>query len=194
MSVPGIMGAAVMGAFGISDEHRKFLSSGYRCPSCNASNTSLLGMLTTNSYSAEGKKLALIAGGAVRGDTAECPKCSHRWKVYDSAVAAPPPGDATMEIVETDRSEEPFGDDHRVIDNTRSSGSLTRTFTFTKVWTKTCDVQTEKAVGAGGEFSLGIKDAAALKVSSEEKLRTTYGVTHEAKETYSEQVTCNVDR
>ena len=57
--------------------------SGYRCPSCQAANTNLLGALTTNFYAADGRKLAVSwAGGAIRGDTAECPKCGHRWKVY----------------------------------------------------------------------------------------------------------------
>ena len=76
-----------------------------------------------------------------------------------------------LEVVETDRSDEMFGEDRRVIDNTRSSASLTRTITFTKEWTRTYEIQTEKAQGSGAEFSLGVKDAAGLKVSSEQKLR-----------------------
>ena len=192
MSVSGRFNSALLGAFGISDEHRTYLSSGYRCPSCQAANTNLLGVMTTNFYAADGRKLSLMGGGAIRGDTAECPKCGHRWKVYGTSAAAPPTGDVAMEVVEMDRSEEIFGEDRRVIDNTRSSASLTRTITFTKEWTRTYEIQTEKAQGSGAEFSLGVKDAAVLKVSSEQKLRTTYSVSQETKETCSEQVTCDI--
>jgi hypothetical protein len=187
------MSAAVMGAFGISDDHKRYLSSGYRCPSCQGPNTNFGGQLTTKFYSADGKKLMLITGGALRGDTAECPKCGYRWKVYGKTAPAPPTGDTELEVVESDRSDEVFGEDRRVIDNTRSSASLTRTITFTKEWTRTYEVQTEKAEGSGAEFSLGVKEAAGLKVSSEEKLRNAYSVSHETKETCSEQVTCNVE-
>ena len=192
-SASGMVNSALMGAFGISEEHKKYLSAGYRCPNCQGANTNLLGALTTHFYNAEGKRLALIAGGAVRGDTAECPKCGYRWKVYGKATVAPPAGDADLEVVESDRSDEVFGEDRRVIDNTRSSGSLTRTITFTKEWTRTYEIQTEKAQGSGAEFTLGVKDVAGIKASSEEKLRNAYSVSHETKETCSEQVSCNVD-
>lgn len=193
MTVSGMVSSALMGAFGVSDEHKKYLSSGYRCPSCDAANTNFLGMVTTNYYSADGKKIALIGGGAVRGDIAECPKCGYRWKVYAKAAEAPPADDTSLEVVETDRSEEVFGEDRRVIDNTRNSGQTTRTITFTKEWTRSYDIQTEKAEGTGAEFSLGVKDAAELKLSSEQKLRNTYTVSHETQETCSEQVTCTVE-
>jgi hypothetical protein len=193
MTVSGMMGSTLMSAFGISDEHKKYLSSGYRCPSCNASNTNFLGQMTTRFCDAEGKKLMLIAGGAVRGDTAECPKCGYRWKVYGTAPVAGPAADLAMEIVETERSDEMFGEDRRVIDNARSSSSLTRTITFSKEWTRTYEVQSEKAEGGGAEFSLGVKDTAGLKVSSEEKLRSAYNVSQETKETCSEQISYNVE-
>ena len=105
--------------------------------------------MTTRFYDADGKKLMLIAGGAVRGDTAECPKCGYRWKVYGTAPVAGPAADVAMEIIETDRSDEMFGEDRRVIDNTRSASSLTRTITFSKEWTRTCEVQSEKAESGG---------------------------------------------
>jgi len=191
-SASGILNAAVMGAFGISDEHRKYLSSGYRCPSCTVANTTL-GVVVTHFYNAEGKRIAQIAGGLLRADTAECPKCNYRWKLYSKSAPAPPVEDAKLELVETDRGEETFGEDRRVIDNTRSSASLTRTITFTKEWSRTCELQSEKAQGASGEFSVGLKDVAGLKIASEQRLRDTYSVSQETKESCSEQVTCNVE-
>lgn len=192
MTVSGRMNSALLSVAGISEEHKRYLTAGYCCPRCNASNTNMLGSITTNFYAADGHKVPLITGGALRGDTAECPKCRYRWKMYGKSDASPMPDETATEVLEAERSEEVFGEDRRVIDNTRSSSPITRGITFTKEWTRTYEIQSEKTQGAGGELSLGLKDTAALKLSAEEKLRTTYSASNQSKETCSEQVTCEV--
>jgi len=187
------MNSALLSVAGISEEHKTYLNSGFCCPSCHASNTNMLGSITTAFYAADGRKLPLITGGALRGDTAECPKCRYRWKLYGKSAAAPQtPEETATEVIEAERSEEVFGEDRRVIDNTRSSSPITRAITFTKEWARTYEIQNEKAQGSGGDITLGIKDAAALKLSAEEKLRTAYSASNQTKETCSEQVTCEV--
>src|SRR5271165_7283702 len=124
--VSGKLNSAVMGAFGASEEHKKYLASGYRCPKCAAPNTNIFGTLQTHFYDSDGKRIMLMTGGALRGDTAECPKCLYRWKMYANTPVAPQPGSTDASVVETDRSEEVLGEDRRVIDNARSSSKLTR--------------------------------------------------------------------
>ena len=192
MTVSGRMNSALLSVAGISEEHKKYLNTGYCCPSCQAANTNLLGSITTSFYAADGHKVPLITGGALRGDTAECPKCGYRWKLYGTSAASPAPDESATEVLEAERSEEVFGEDRRVIDNIRSSSPITRTITFTKEWTRTYEIQSEKTQGAGGEVSFGLKDTAALKLSAEEKLRAAYSASNQSKETCSEQVTCEV--
>ncbi len=102
----------------------------------------------------------------------ECPKCSYRWKIcsyrwkiYGNAPAVQSTGTEVIEIIETERSEEFFGEDRRVI-------------------------EVERAKSGGTELSLGPKDAGALRLSSEDKLRLTYSVSADTKETSTEDVSC----
>ena len=192
LTVSGSIGSGVMSVFGASEEHRRFMASGYCCQKCGARLMNLLGYMNVRFYAADGRKISQWTGGAVRADIAECPKCGFRWNTYGADAVHEPPPSETMEIIETERSEEFFGEDRRVIDNLRSSATPTRTFSFSKEWSKTFHVEIERAKGEGTDFSLGVKDAAALRMSSEKKLRHTYSVSEDSKESSSEDVSCQV--
>jgi hypothetical protein len=184
--------ASITPFVGWSDEHRQFFADGYKCPSCHAKLINAMGVVSTNFYAADGKKLSVWAGGPYRADTVECPKCGHRWKRCGANPVSARDGIEVLGIVETDRGEEFLGEDRRVIDNTRSSSPLTRNFTFSKEWSKSCQVELERAKASGKELNFGAKEAAALKLSSEEKLRPTYAITLGSKETATEEVSCTV--
>jgi DNA-directed RNA polymerase subunit RPC12/RpoP len=190
LDISGSMTSALSGAFGMSEQHRQFLSNGWKCPHCNERLMNAVGVVTANFYAADGSRMSKWAGGGLRADLVECPKCSHRWKMYGDSAAVQPTGTEVIEIIETERREEFFGEDRRVIDNSKNSGSPTRSFSFSKEWSKTFHVEVERAKSGGAELSLGAKDAGALRLSSEEKLRRTYSVSADTKETSTEDVSC----
>jgi hypothetical protein len=176
----------------MSEEHQRFLNIS-RCRQCDAVLRTALGIVTANFYAADGRRLTVWSGAAFRADTAECPKCGHRWKMYGGSSVAPPSKIEVLEVTETDRSEEFFGEDRRVIDNSKSSAQLTRNFSFSKEWSKSCHLDVERAQGEGVELSIGAKDTAGVKLSAEEKVRQTYSVSQDAKETCTEEVSCQVE-
>ncbi len=149
------------------------------------------GVWKTKFYASDGRKLALLAYGALRAESLGCPSCGYRWKKYDKTSAAPAVS-SEIRIVETERSEEFFGENRRVIDNLGSSPPLTRSFSFSKEWSRTIHLEVERANSDGAELTLGAKDTAALRLNSEEKLRRTYSVSEDAKGTSSEDVSCQV--
>jgi hypothetical protein len=188
----GISGSVSAALFGMSEEHRQVLSSGWKCTHCNERLLNVFAAVTANFYATDGRKLSQWVGGGLRADLVECPKCGHRWKMYGDAAAVQPATTEVIEIIETARSEEFFGEDRRVIDNSRNSGTPTRSFSFTKEWSKTFHVEVERAKTGGTELNLGAKDTVALRLSSEEKLRRTYSVSADTKETSTEEVSCQV--
>ena len=119
----GAIQSVVSGVLGDSEEQKRYLASGGRCPRCDARLMNMFGIETTRYYSADGKQLAKLAAGAFRADSAQCPKCGHRWKTYGTSSAISAPAVRILGITETERSEEFFGEDRRVIDNSRSATS-----------------------------------------------------------------------
>lgn len=189
--VYGTVESAVGSIFSMSEEHRRFLEAGYKCQRCNARlGPAPVGHSTTNYYAMDGRRLSAWLGGAVRADTVECPQCGHRWKLYGTSSVAP--SSAIEEIVETHRSEEFFGEDRRVIDNSKSSTQLTRNFSVSKQWSKSCQLDFERTQSDGAELTIGAKEVTGLKLSSEEKLRRTYTMSQDTSETCTEEVSCEV--
>jgi hypothetical protein len=70
--------------------------------------------------------------------------------------------------------------------------NVTRCVTFSRDWTRSYHLETERALGEAAELTIGAKDAAALKLSSEDKLRRTFSISEDRKETCSEVVSCEV--
>jgi len=189
LTVAGSVGSAMGAALGMSEEQRRFYADGYRCQACHTRLLNMLGAMTVEFLAADGRKLAAWAGGAFRADSAKCPQCGHLWKLYGNAASAPPMAE-TITIVESDRSEEFIGEDRRVIDNSQSASTPTRTFSFSKEWSKTLVLEMEHATTGGATLTLGAKEVAALTASSEQKLRQTYSATESVRETSTEEVSC----
>lgn len=179
----GFVDTAIAASLGMSEEQRQVVASGWKCQHCGASLRNLC--VSVIWYAADGHKISKLSGhfGAnLLADACGCPKCGHRWKVYGST---PVPAEAAqaLKVVETERSEEFDREEQRVVDNSRSAATPTRSFSFTKEWTRAFHIDLEHAKSGGAELSVGTKDAAALRLSSESTLRRTYSVTEETKET-----------
>ena len=182
----------------LSHEQGRYISSGFKCPKCTVR------VLPTSLkyYTRNGRPLSIVEKSLrliyTYGwilpvfDTSECPRCGYRWKSRGIAPAAAPPSPATINTIETNRTEEFYGEDRRIIDNSRSSATPTRSFSFSKEWSRTFDIGLEKATADGTALTIGEKDVAALRLSSETKLRQTYSVSDNTKETSSEEVSCEI--
>jgi hypothetical protein len=192
MRLTGSLVAVATPLYGWSDEHRQFLTGGYKCPTCHARLLNVMGCVTANFYTADGKNVSVWEAVVRRATTVECPKCGHLWKRCGANPVSAPYGIGLLGIVETDRGEEFLGEDRRVIDNTKSSSPLTRNFTFMKGWSKSCQVDLERVQANGAELNFCATAAIALKLSSEEKLRQNYAITLGSKETATKEVSCTV--
>lgn len=62
-----------------SEEHKAFLSSGFKCPHCQQILMKSYGVADVNCYDKNGQKVPTPLIG-FKGKTFECPKCNHHWQ------------------------------------------------------------------------------------------------------------------
>ena len=73
------MTASTVGKFDhYSEEHQKFLTSGYICPNCEETLMNWWGVADVECYSSTGEKVSL-AMARLKGKEFSCPLCGHRW-------------------------------------------------------------------------------------------------------------------
>ena len=125
---------------------------------------------------------------------AACPRCDTRWPVFSSVPtsALPMPDGSSLVLSETYRSEEPFGEERREIDNSQSSIECERRFRVTKEWTRTVVLEREKAKSRRGETSLNLEGLLSIGGALEQTLRDRYSVTDEARYLYEEEISLKV--
>ncbi len=180
----------------LSEEHKTFLSSGYKCPNCNKTLLNRAGISTVKFYSKDGTKMNIFTA-SFRGEIAECPHCGHRWNLYaKSSPIITPNKLEIVNIIETHRSEEILGEEKRLIDNSRSTSKTTRRFTVSREWSKSYSIQYENTQVNGTELNLGLKlpetELANLKITSQETLNKQYSITEGTTENYTEEVEIEV--
>jgi hypothetical protein len=100
-------------------------------------------------------------------------------------------------VIETGRLEEPIGNDERVIDASQTSATIVRNLTFTKDWSRTLTIESEKAktISMGGSLNMGgALNIGGLTVQSsvEEAVRDKYGVSATDRETHTEEMSISV--
>lgn len=100
--------------------------------------------------------------------------------------------DRSIKISETVRSEEPLGEDQRVIDNLNSSIQVSREFTVSKEWSKSYTLGYEQTNTSRGEIGFNLLNQVNFKLSIEEALKAQYGISEQATRTYSEKVSLEV--
>jgi hypothetical protein len=70
----------------------------------------------------------------------------------EASVAVPASeGPQRFELVETQRLEEPLGEERRVIDNSHSSAEVRRSMTLSKEWSQTIAIENETTTSVKGE-------------------------------------------
>jgi len=171
----------------LSEEHTAYLTNGNKCPHCGVRIFYPVGLMF---YLDDNSKRPFFS--PKRGKIAECQKCGSRWLLLKDDVAVDAPKTEIVEVVETERSEEFLGDDRRIVNNAESANQITRSFSFSREWSKSCQLDIERAQGGSKGLNLGVKDTAALTLTAETKLRQTYSVSQDSKEVCTEEVSCQV--
>jgi hypothetical protein len=144
-----------------------------------------------------------------RSALAQCPRCNQKWPVFAKYTTEAPSLSPTVttlhatalpnvkaeiagfEFLETDRMEEYIGSDRRIVDNSKGSGTITRTMAVSKEWTKSVTVDLEKAISTTGEagFKAFIFD---LKAKIDASLKHQYSVTEGTKHAYTDETSVAV--
>ncbi len=170
-----------------SKEYRHFKLRN-RCPACGASQGGFLRLVKS-----DGTKLPTISFQLDPDAHVECVRCHTKFSVFSSNVNQKESVEfSILELTETNRTEESIGTEHRVIDNSASSISLTRRFTIAKEWTQACNIEQENVKKNIGEFGFETGAVAKIAFSVEEILITRYSTTTETRRSYSEEVSVNV--
>jgi DNA-directed RNA polymerase subunit RPC12/RpoP len=190
----GILAAVQAPLAGWSDEFKAFYTSGYRCPQCKARLVNALGVSTLKFYLADGTEIPIWQLSGYRAAYAVCPDCGFRFNTKADAVAPPAaaPAPVMLEIVETERREDPFGTDSRLVDNSQSQATVKRTFTVSKDWSREYSVSYEKASVENAGITLGEKDIASISAGCEQTLTKRYSVSQTSSQTYTEEVEIDV--
>ena len=164
-----------------SDEHRRFLRSGGKCPGCGQRVLHKVRLLD-----ASGERLAIelkVGKGANRADLAECKLCGTRWPVHPAERALPAPRE--IELIETTREIEEFEVDTIELDNLGGTSPLRQTKTISKEWSRTYEVEGEKTESAGQNVEL-LFGGGKVGRNADHALRTRYGVSAGEKVTLTD--------
>ena len=178
-----------MNILGLSDEQRAFRRTS-RCPSGDL----LIGTLRL--IDAEGNPVSRLTPYRLidSGTIAQCPEGDAAWAVVEGA--APTPATAgqwrLLEVVETNRHEEPIGTDSRVLDSSATSAQVARSLSFRQEWVQTVDVEGEKLQTTSGGLKLSVADLVSLEASTEQAIKSRYGITTEVRHVEESQMSIPV--
>lgn len=193
----GSIDAATGSIRGYSEEQTKFVDSCYKCLKCNKTLLNGQGGFIFNFYSTDGAKLTYLdfvrRGGMFNHNLVqECPNCGYRWNLYANSNPIRPNKLEVVSIIETHRSEEMFGTEKKLIDNSKSTSKTTLKITVSREWSKSYSIQDENIQVNGTELNIGIKlpelELPSIKASSQETLKKKYFISEEKRETYTEEV------
>lgn len=168
---------------GWSKEYSKFKLTGF-CPSCGKMSWRM------PIFEADGKERHLIPPWKIDESMyAQCFKCNARFPVLAKSVE---PQDSTefqlINFSETSRTEEPIGEDKRLIDNSASSIRVTRRFLISKEWSRLYTIDYEKSKATSQGISVDFLSLGNITSSIENSLKVQYAVNKGEKLTYSEEV------
>ncbi|MGI8673865.1 MAG: hypothetical protein ACR2KD_01040 [Thermoleophilaceae bacterium] len=174
-----------MNIFGLSDHHRAFRRTG-QCPNGHF----LIGTLRLTDPSGNSVSILTPYPLMDRGTMAQCPQCGVNWAVFGDFEPPPPAAGQwrLLDVVETDRYEEPIGNDSRVLDSSRTSAQITRSLSFRQEWVQTVDVEGEKTQSTSGGVSLSMADIVSLEASTDQAIKSRYGVSTELRHVEEEQM------
>lgn len=190
----------IFNLLGYSEEHKKFFSSGNKCPRC--SKFFWTGISGLDFYSKDGEKLSPLSkiahnafavykpvlGIELSAEFAECPECSYRWSIYDITRSNTPTKSVQQDIrvhLETE------------IERVRMSSETVLVPSRVKITVKrsrtvehTVDISWRDL--KGGDFNLGSKDIVGLSIKGE--IEKKKGRSYKESETIEYEVELNGEK
>jgi hypothetical protein len=179
--------------FGLSEEHKK-LASQKKCPLCGAEGGGLYRPLVPRYFREDGTRIDRLTHWLLmeRSAIAECPKCLGRWNVFATNQTNSSSGKNEMVFEETDRFQEVIGEEERIINNSQSSGKVSRRFTVSKEWLKSYSIELENATKNGVKLEVGLLRTIKTRQAAEESLIERYSVTEDQKRVYQEEIILDI--
>lgn len=174
--------------FGLSEEHDKFQRTN-KCPNGHW----ILPPFRNPSYvAADGTSYKPLTPYQLmdRSTIAECPVGHERWPVFavsDKPIDAPEGGQGqpTVTIVETQRAEEEWYVEDKVVDNTGYGQALKKTIQIKQKWTQDYVVERENTQSSGITLGVGPLMVFNLEHQSEQTLRRRYEISEGQERTYA---------
>lgn len=186
--------ASGYGLIPMSQEHKNFVASRFKCQNCGKRLFAGAGLRT---YSKNGEQLSYWRIRPIFDVFLECEHCDHRWPVLRGSVITETPGSLPLaiqdiRIAETSREEESIGEDQKIIDNSKSSITLTRRFEVTKEWAQTCVLEFNEIKAKTNQIGLGPVEALSLQTQAQTIISKQYSVEQDKKLVYTEDLTLNI--
>ncbi|MCP4372611.1 MAG: hypothetical protein GY797_31560 [Deltaproteobacteria bacterium] len=119
----------------------------------------------------------------------KCPKCHQLFPAYAEDKEA-----EVLEIIETNRTQEPRGSEDRIIDNSDSKSASTRRLVFKEEWTQVVSFEKEKAVSAAQKVGVNVDKILMASASVGTELREKYSISTQKKKTYEEEISIPVPK
>jgi hypothetical protein len=172
------------GELHLSEEHRGFLESVFRCHSCGKRDP-----LGARFFRADGTETSFTQrGGWLPNDSvAECRSCSARWPVYGG-----PAQGIAVDIIETERSFELDHTDPLELDNLGGTSPLKHTQTISQEWTQTLQIDTEKSEVKTATSGLEMPGLGTFGQKTEEALKSRFSITEQTKKVLTLEFTFEV--
>ncbi|GAB1541961.1 hypothetical protein NUACC21_46340 [Scytonema sp. NUACC21] len=156
-----------------------------------------------------------------RSAIAECPKCKKRWAVFSESqpgmirqktkimtVRSNQPekltekeqliasGIVSLTILETEKVEEFWGAEQRLVNNSNGATNLIRKFAISKEWSQSYTIEYENTTICGTEgrinlqnFNLNLDN---FKLTAQNNLKEKYSISESSKQTYGEEIVIQI--
>jgi hypothetical protein len=163
-----------------SDEHRAYMKAGLKCQSCGHQDRirgAVQYRLPDGTELSAGKNMGLLPKEAV----AECRSCATRWPVFKGGTLALPPGDDSVETIETERSVEPHHSDPLELDNLGGTSPLRHTVTISQEWTQTVQVDSEHAKIENTTSGAEVPGLGTFGRKAEDAVKRSYSVSEQSR-------------
>jgi hypothetical protein len=136
--------------------------------------------------------LFIIIDAYVLAERQRCGKSLKPWEWFWQKTPAITCYWSILEIRKTGRTEQPTGTETKVLDNSRSDSTLTRTLRVSREWSYSYSVEHERASKTIDTNSLQIKDGAGKSRTVKEALRKTITYNEGTQQAHEEAVEIEV--
>ncbi len=121
-----------------------------------------------------------------RSAVAECPVGHEKWSVFASSERSESGlGQATITVIEMERTKEDYYVDHKIVDNSEYDRDLKKTLEISETWTQSYVVEAEKTRIFGGSIGISPLNFLDLELKAEQTLRDRYEVSEGQERTYT---------